>query len=137
MCQTGPTIKFSACDPAQIDPDASWRLQRRLGPSLEIIMGGLLNPEEQPVDQKLILAKILTDLNGSKCFDFIYQPEHGDRLVINLRKITYRLEYRAWDDGSGEWHQDEFAWPGSPEYQTTHEGVVQVAAAITTDRRSE
>lgn len=125
MCRTGKTIKLCTCDPDEVDPAASWQLERRHGQPMSVV-GDFIEPEAPPIDRQIMLAKILSDLNTTACFDFDYQPEDGDQLHIQFGEDEYRLSFKPYLGDYGEWIDDTNSFGDASDYQTVGQGNIQL-----------
>jgi len=94
MCNQGKTIKLCTCEVIEETSVNSWQLL--CGSTQQSIMGVMLEHRGGFIEfnhKDYIHEKIVEDLNTGDAFDFDYNPERGDMIIISLREETYYCLY--------------------------------------------
>lgn len=121
MCEIGKEMKLCTCVPNGIDAivhhkksrkfkkfrnDFSWKLLKYVGDSSCMMDGMIIFPLDS-LSKDLTNEKMLLDLNSRNCFDFDYQPQEGDNLLI-LAPHKYEQEFLSFIFRNEEWVADYY-----------------------------
>lgn len=104
MCEPTFSIRLCTCKPEEIDPDRSWTIYKTGAAPAAMASGSVVPPERNP---ERMSDKILADLASTSCFDFDYDPTHGDILHITVDASHFWFEY----DSNWHWAEAESAPP--------------------------
>lgn len=94
MCSRGKTIKLCTCEAIEDTSVNYWQLF--CGSTRQSIMGVMLEHRGGFIEfnhKAYIHEKIVEDLNTGNAFDFDYNPEEGDVVMISLRGEIYHCLY--------------------------------------------
>ena len=110
MCEISDELKLCTCSNAE-ELGNYWVLYRYNKDKNELIVGEILLPRIITLEEIRNKDNLLVLLNKNNCFDFEYQPQNKDRLLISLldsanndfdeeysESITYGYEYK-----NGKW----------------------------------
>lgn len=117
MCEISDELKLCTCSNAE-ELENYWVLYRYNKDKNELIVGEILLPRIITLEEIRNKDILLALLNKINCFDFEYQPQNKDRLLISLQtnaeedfeeeSIAYGFEYR-----NGKWKikdYETFEW---------------------------
>lgn len=120
MCEISDELKLCTCSNAE-ELENYWVLYRYNKDKNELIVGEILLPRIITLEEIRNKDNLLVLLNKNNCFDFEYQPQNKDRLLISLldttnndfdegysENITYGYEYK-----NGKWKikdYETFEW---------------------------
>ncbi len=117
MCEISDELKLCTCSNAE-ELGNYWVLYRYNKDKNELIVGEILLPRIITLEEIRNKDILLALLNKINCFDFEYQPQNKDRLLISLQtnaeedfeeeSIAYGFEYR-----NGKWKikdYETFEW---------------------------
>ena len=117
MCEISDELKLCTCSNAE-ELGNYWVLYRYNKDKNELIVGEILLPRIITLEEIRNKDILLALLNKNNCFDFEYQPQNKDRLLISLQtnaeedfeeeSIAYGFEYR-----NGKWKikdYETFEW---------------------------
>lgn len=120
MCEISDELKLCTCSNAE-ELENYWVLYRYNKDKNELIVGQPILPRDITVEELINKDIFCEFLNKKNCFDFEYQPQNNDRLLISLldstnkdfdeeytESIAYGFEYR-----NGKWNikdYETFEW---------------------------
>ena len=96
MCKLTKDFKLCTCDETKRRPKNYWVLYRGEKEVMESVMGSIVEPDiESPLMKGLVEQISITEdlLNNSNLFDFEYQEEEGDRLLMCHNGFEYWLMF--------------------------------------------
>lgn len=119
MCNITSVLTFCTCTPNVIHNKHSrrhkkaiaqegytWTLNRYVG-QITFCMEGLLNAPSTHLEAELTNELILTHLNTFSCFDFAYEPQEGDNLVVRSNQ-PQRYDFLSFIFRTGKWTVDHY-----------------------------
>jgi hypothetical protein len=97
----------------------TWTLYKYLGLSKEVILGRYTFPSND-IGNGLTVNFVLQELNIRNCFDFEYNPNEGDNLIISNAESLTRIEFIFREE---QWVEDHYS-PFSDDYEEFDRGKV-------------
>lgn len=107
MCEISDELKLCTCSNAE-ELENYWVLYRYNKDKNELIVGQPILPRDITLEELINRDIFCEFLNKKNCFDFEYQPQNKDRLLISLQtnseedfeeeSIAYGFEHR-----NGKW----------------------------------
>lgn len=82
-----------------------WTLYKYLGASERVERGRYMFPVND-IGNGLSADFVIEELNDRNCFDFEYQPNEGDNLIISKSKSPSRIEFIFKE---GKWIKDHYS----------------------------
>lgn len=108
MCQLSENLKLCTCNDVS-EGDNWWALYRNNPEKQEIIMGELLLPNDFSPEDYKNEELLLSLLNAHQCFDFEYNPQNKDRLVLHFSQSQGgRFLYHSFEYKSKKWKVIEY-----------------------------
>lgn len=120
MCEIGNEIKLCTCVPNGLNAIVhnkksrsrqnrdkfTWTLNKYVGDS-ENMMDGMLIYPDSVLSENLTTERMLSELNDRNCFDFDYEPNEGDNLLI-YNPEKYIKKYLSFIYRNGKWIADSY-----------------------------